>query len=116
MLETDSKWASPQDVSDVQLAFPAQVSSLMPPHDEALRDWQRTPDARKWIKVQQDWFFYGMKDTNWSPKDGIDTKRALRHLAAVQGSFEPKHEHKEAAVAYLMWRWFDDVTYSKANG
>ena len=45
------------------------------------------------------------------PKEGVDTKKALRHVKAVLGSWEPKHEHKEAGVAFLLNEWFDDVTY-----
>ena len=33
--------------------------------------------------------------------DGIDAKKAMRHLATIQRSWSPKHEHKEAAVAFL---------------
>lgn len=39
------------------------------------------------------------------------TDKAFRHLAACQGSFEPKHEHKQAAVAWLASLWFGEVIW-----
>jgi len=42
-----------------------------------------------------------------TPKDGVDVKKAMRALKAALGSFEPKHEHKMAAVGYMLSQWFD---------
>ncbi len=50
-----------------------------------------------------------VKETKFVSKPGIDETDAKRHLKAVLGSFAPKHEHKEAACAYLMSLWFEDV-------
>jgi hypothetical protein len=56
------------------------------------------------------WFFSGLpKGTVFVPHEGIDPAKAMRHLRAILGSFEPKHEHKEAGVAYLMSQWFKEV-------
>jgi hypothetical protein len=41
----------------------------------------------------------------------VDGELAIRHLQVIQASFEPKHEHKEAAVAYLASLWFTDFDY-----
>jgi hypothetical protein len=46
------------------------------------------------------------------PKEGVDVDKALRHIQAIMRSYQPKHEHKEAAVAYLLSQWFDDVTWT----
>jgi len=55
--------------------------------------------------------FSGLKKSEVPPvKEGIDVNMALRHLHAIQGSFEPKHEYKEAAVAYLASLWFETPT------
>ena len=40
-----------------------------------------------------------------------DTNKAIRHLKAILVSYDPKHEHKEAGVAFLLSEWFEDVTY-----
>ena len=42
-------------------------------------------------------------------KQGISLSLALRHLGACLSSWEPKHEHKTAGVAYLMSLWFEDL-------
>ena len=35
------------------------------------------PNKRKWEKVMSDWFFLGMKNAKWTPKTGVETKKAL---------------------------------------
>lgn len=95
----------PQDVSDVEIAFPASVRHLMP-------DYADIPKAFKdhhnpYVKTVSNWFFNGLPKGTITPKAGVDGSKALRHLKCILGSFEPKHEHKEAAVAYLMSLWFD---------
>jgi hypothetical protein len=113
-MTTEDRWAAPIEVDDVTLAFPARVvGTLRPPYDECTAALKAMPGdvRRKWERFQADWFFSGLKDVNATPADGVDPKAALRHLSAIQGSYEPKHEHKEAAVAYLASRWFTNVEY-----
>ena len=38
------------------------------------------------------------------------------HLKSILQSFKPKHERKEAGVAYLMSLWFDDIIVVKPEG
>lgn len=109
---TTSEWSKPREVTDLELAFPANALKLMPSREEseAALDAMPRADRKKWIDFQQAWFFNGLpKSTKVSLKDGVDGEKAFRHLGAIQGSFEPKHEHKEAAVAYLASLWFNDV-------
>ncbi len=101
----------PQDVDDVTLAFPADVRDLMPGYEDIPKEFKNF-SKNKWVKFQQDWFFAGLGKVEFDPKEGIDPKKAWRHLQAIQGSCQPKHEHKEAAVAYLASLWFDDVRYT----
>lgn len=70
---------------------------------------------RKWTRFMSDWFYRGLNNLSVTPKDGIDPVKAMRHLKAIMGSWEPKHEHKEAAVAYLASLWFEDVAYEVAK-
>lgn len=110
--EAVTAWATPKEVSDLTLAFPANVvGDLMPPRDECEQALRAMKDrGRGWVEFQRRWFFHGLpKGTQFKPRNGVDQNLALRHLAAIQGSFEPKHEHKEAAVAYLASLWFKDV-------
>lgn len=113
MSETKQEWL-PQAVSDIDLAFPAQVSHLMPAYDDIPREFKN--GHTKWNKFFGDMFFSGLKNAKLVAKDGIDGTQAARHIRAISGSFEPKHEHKEAAVAYLMSLWFDDSsTWERAK-
>lgn len=81
------------------------IRKLLPAYDSI-------PDEFKdhwnpYAKLQSEWFFKGLKRSKLRVKPGINEKLALMHLAAIQGSWEPKHEHKAAGVAYLMSLWFD---------
>lgn len=97
-----------QDVDDVTLAFPADVSHLMPKWQDIPEDF-RTPNSRtEWNRLVNAWFFRGLKSITVKPRPAVDVNKAMRHLMAIMHSFEPKHEHKEAAVAYLMSLWFED--------
>lgn len=100
----------PQPIDDLRVVFPANVTELMPSYHDIPEDFRRgRGDASAWIEFQREWFYRGLpKDTKLTPKDGIDLATALRHLKAIQASFEPRHEHKEAAVAYLASLWLEE--------
>ena len=103
----------PQEVDDLSLAFPADISSLMPSKADIPEDIIQ--GRSKWCRVTSDWFFSGLRDVKWKPKKGIDPEKALRHISVILGSYELKHEDKEAAVAYLLSLWFKDVKYTKGK-
>lgn len=96
----------PTEISTLDMVFPTTVRHLMPDYAEIREVYDR---GNKWgNRLFSDWFYSGIKSTDGLiPRDGIDKKKALRHIRAVMGSFEPKHEHKEAACAYLLDKWFD---------
>lgn len=93
----------PIGVSVSDRAFGGRVGEILPA-------WKDIPDEFKhdnnpWVRWQQGWFFSGL--TRYPvAKEGIDLKLAMDNLACVQGSFSPKHEHKQAGVAYLASLWF----------
>jgi len=95
---------APHAVDAVTAAFPANVAHLMPRYADIPA--QCRAQSNPWVKWQQEWFFSGLKQLP-TAKPGIDLNAAMRHLKAIQGSFHPKHEHKEAAVAFLASRWFE---------
>jgi hypothetical protein len=99
------------------LAFPASVSHLMPPRDECEAALDAMPDrGRGWREFQRRWFSNGLPDdTTVNLREGVDGNTAFRHLSAIQGSFEPKHQYKEAAVAYLASLWFEEPPKSKGE-
>ena len=100
----------PVEVTDADIAFGRKAMQLMPAYNEIPKEFQR--GNTKWNKVIGDWFFGGLKNCEWSPKEGINTIKAIRHIKAVLGSFDPPHEHKEAGCAYLLSQFFNDVKYT----
>ena len=86
------------------MAFPAieKGHPLLPSVQEIPEDY---PDRRRWLQFQRDWFFEGY----FPPllrREGIDAETAFRHLSCLQRTFGIKHQHKEAAVAWLASLWF----------
>lgn len=106
----------PKTVDQLTMVFPAKVvGDYLPPYEEIPEEFKRT--KTKWNHVVCEWFFKGLpKGTKFVPKEGIDRERALRHIQTCLGSFEPKHEHKEAGVAYLMSLWFEDIVLPEKPG
>jgi hypothetical protein len=98
---------TPQEVSDLDVAFAASVRHLMPAMDEIPEEFRR--DRTPYNKAVDTWFFEGLNRSALRVKDGVDERAAIRHLSCIMRSFGPRHEHKTAAVAYLMSLWFDLV-------
>lgn len=98
------RFAEPMDVDDVTLAFPAKIiGTLIPKRDELPDEFGKHWHSNKWCNHAQLLFFKGGKIGKLKP--GIDAKKVNRHLMAVLGSFEPKHEHKIGAAGFLMSLW-----------
>jgi hypothetical protein len=98
------KW-EPKELSDPEIIFPCNTSALLPPMSEIPEEFKR--HSNKYVRFVSDWFFKGADATRMRPRTGVDRRRAVRHLKAIMGSWEPKHEHKEAGVAYLLSLWFE---------
>ena len=97
-------WNAPKEVDDITLAFPARVvGTYLPPISEIPDEFVR--GKSEWCKIVSNLFFKG--GSLPSVKPGIDAAKAKRHLMTVLGSFEPKHEHKEAGAAWLMSMWYE---------
>lgn len=96
----------PQKVTDLDIAFPADVMHLMPPYMDIPAKFRH--GRTEWNQFMSDWFYHGITSiSKLEPKEGIDKKEAFRHIKCIMGSFQPKHEHKEASVAYLLDSWFE---------
>jgi len=91
-----------QEVSDFLLHSPANVKHLMPKYNTVTVD-------KAWLNSADFLFHYGPQYVRFLPKPGIDFAKSYRHIAAILGSRQPKHEHKLQAVAFLLSHWFDDV-------
>lgn len=93
------------ELSDLDVNFPAK-----PP----LPEWKDIPEEFKrysnpFAQIASELFFKGGKlaDYGLTPKEGVDIGKATRAIRSCLGSFDPKHEHKEAGVAYMLSEWFD---------
>lgn len=106
------KW-EPVEVSDAELAFgPRDLSKMMPAYKEIPDEFRLAwpGHGNKWQEIFSKWFYGGLPHgTEFVAKEGIDGAKALSHIAAVMRSYEPKHEHKAAAVAFLMNEWFTEM-------
>jgi len=99
---------TPQPITRALEVFPASVSHLMPKYEEIPEEFRNRNSQNKWLQFQRSWFFNGLNTTGLVSKKDIDLVTAIRHLSAIQRSYEPKHEHKEASVAYLASLWFEE--------
>jgi hypothetical protein len=92
----------PIKVDQLDVKF-GRIKDLLPPMKDIPSEFKRYSGA--WCDWQSDWFYSDLKCYP-VPKEGIDLNDAMKHLAAIQSSWEPKHEHKSAGVAYLASLWF----------
>lgn len=104
----------PQSITEPERAFGGRPD-LLPAWNAIPEDWRSDrsddPRARRYRRLVSQWFFRGLPaEIEFYMVEGIDGETAFRHLSAIMGSFAPKHEHKEAAVAYLLNLWTTDVT------
>jgi hypothetical protein len=99
----------PKPVTSIDIAFgPKNVNDYMPVYSSIPDEFK---NGRTWgNKMFNKLFFEGGSVAELVPKEGINKEEAVRHIGAVMGSFQPKHEHKEAAVAYMFVSWFETPT------
>lgn len=98
----------PMVVPDAMYAFPASLGQLLPPWDSIPQEFR--DNQTEWNRFVSTWFFKGWpEDRDLYQRPDVDAEIAFRHLHTIMRSFEPKHEHKEAAVAWLMSRWFGAI-------
>jgi hypothetical protein len=108
----------PQVIDVATAAFPANViGTLLPAEKDIPRNFRdHWCDRRGWTGLVHQWFFKGLTAETLIAKPGIDRHAAIKHLSACMRSYEPRHEHKVAGVAYLMSEWFDPITIERAKG
>ena len=105
-----------KEVDAVEAVFGcARIDNLIPKWEAIPKEFK--DGNTKWNKLFHVWFYEGLeKGAEFRPKAGVDKTKALRHIRAVMSSFDPKHEHKEAAVSYMLSEWFEDVVYQAKKG
>jgi hypothetical protein len=105
----------PLPPDEVTLAFPANVVGVMPGYvDLRTTEFDRLEHPLR--QFAERWFSDGLAPrTMFLPTSGINTKLALRHLHGILRSTQPKHEHKLAAVAFLLNEWFVEIVEPEAQ-
>lgn len=97
----------PISVDKLDETFGGKAMEILPPMSEIPEAFKQ--DSNPWVKWQTDWFYRGLEKLPQA-KEGIDRDLALANLKCVQSSWEPKHQHKKAGVAYLAHLWFVEPT------
>lgn len=93
---------TPVDVDRISLIFGGDMAK------DQYQDYKAT-----WGKdLFTDLFHKGLNTICFYPKPGIDKDKAFNHISSIMRSFQPKHEHKTAACAYLFELWFNKVEWT----
>lgn len=99
----------PKEVSDPMLAFPANVcKEHLPAMSQIPEPFKENFGHPTVILVES--LAYGKfrgAQVSFKPREGLEGEPVWRHILACLRSFEPKHEHKIAGVAYLIDEWID---------
>lgn len=99
----------PTEIGSTPLAD-AELAKLVPAYEDipAAFKVENRNGANPYVAFHRRWFFHGLpENTRLVGKDGVDPEAALRHLAAINRSRAIKHQHKEAAIAYLASLWIE---------
>lgn len=110
----------PRKIPAAQRAFPADViGTLLPLWDdipeEFRSDWTGQ-HGNEWTLFVNRLFGLGWPlDREVLRRDDVDPEIAYQHLDTILRSYQPKHEHKIAGVAWLMSRWFLEIRPKAAS-
>jgi len=106
---TAATYAQPVAVSRIQQVFPANLGDLLPPLDLIPEVFQKRRAGH--VSAYASAMALGRIDESLAliKRDDVDPEVAWTHLSTIAGSFEPRHEHKEAALAWLLSLWFREV-------
>ena len=108
-MSIETKFKQPMETDKMDSVFGGNIPKLMPKFHDLPEDFrEKRHGGNKWCDLVSIWMFQGLKGYSFTPKEGIDSKKAFAHMGAIMRSFEPKHEHKTAAVGWLMPQWFED--------
>lgn len=93
----------PQEVTDLDRAFPARGVELTPRDEDIPQDF---PNRSAWEFFASALFSSFVADIQLLPAEGIDPAKAWRHIEVCLGTFGTRHERKIAGIAFLLSRWF----------
>ena len=87
---------------------PPSILQLVPPYAIIPTPYRAEfGEGKPWVELADQLFFKGGKHVSYSMQEGVKSHYAFVNLQTILGSYELKHEHKIAATAYLMSRWFE---------
>lgn len=85
-------------VTDIECAF--GTTKYLPKIEDIPEEFFKRNNL--YVRLFNDIFFKGVSDLQFKPAEGFDNAAVHRLIVAHSRSFEPKHEHKESGVAYMM--------------
>lgn len=100
-------------------AFPvkAALGASLPAYDTIPDEFKR--HGSKWSRLFQDIWASAITDhktVGLLPQEGVKAGDAWRALLTLMRVYDIKHEHKEAAFAYLASLWFSDGCWETKDG
>ena len=98
---------TPIKLQQFEVAFGGRAMDILPAMKDIPEEFHDSNN--KWHSLAATWFFRGLK-ARPAVKPGIDADAALSNIQTALRSFEPKHEHKMAGVAYLMSTWLEEAS------
>jgi hypothetical protein len=94
----------PENINNLDIAF-GNIDHM--PSYDTVPDQYKVLQGNPYVDLVKKWFYDGLDDLSiLEPKDGINKVLALAAIRSVLCSYEPKHEHKMAACAYMLSEWF----------
>jgi hypothetical protein len=96
-----------QEISELDLAFPARGVELMPDLDSVPAEFRDR--SNPWHRFADEWFMHGWPDRGLFPLVEVSPEKAVRHVSVVLGCHGIKHEDKITGVAYMLSLWFRDI-------
>lgn len=102
------------EVTDVDLAFPANGWKMLPDRKLVERFVEDEPEAyRKWESVFADLFYRKRDATKLQlyPKEGTPSEKVWRMICCIMGTYGCKHEHKVEGLAYTFNYFFTDYKW-----
>ena len=67
------------EFSDVDVTFSTKVKKFMPVMEDIPAEFKKW-GGTKWNQFFNDWFFDGVENLELTPKEGVDPKKAVRHI------------------------------------
>lgn len=94
----------------LETSFGGDMNRLLPKREDIPKEYWNMNSGKQDVFLR--WFYRGLpKVTEFVPREDVDPNDALKHIRAIMTSWEPKHEHKNAACSYLLDLWFEKVIF-----